>query len=733
MNNAGMMKGKNSSATWFAVIVCIAGTASAAVSETGRVDAVEKPVADLGKVEVKGEALSKYRPETVNGGTFTDIPPEKAPTVVDTLTEDFIREHNPTDLHDLLRYIPGIETGGKSLLIRQPGTFSIRGMGGTEPAFDGVVPIGSGAGLFMDPFLMERVEIVKGPIGSLTGGAGAQQNNSGAGGSVNMYLKGANFKGDAIDFQENTSVGRNTWRQRGMVDANEIVSEDKFAVRLIGAFDVYSPTYANQGSQNGADPRQSYTVAPSFVFRPVEEVTFGLKTMFQTTDQPSYIGVPVWHGRPGGGYGWYESSCRAGDRSKYDSVYVNPYVDWQVTDDWLLKFGGAFMFSDWEQRTREPYMNNAELADFYATGDWTSGQKYMTSNFSKSNRINRNYNVYARSVYTKDELPWGFRNSFVVQPDFYYRESTTGFGAPVSRYGATIQDSVGWGWVTVLGGVRYDYFTENPQTTAAVARDGSVTYTHYRGTHEYAFSPRGGLTIQPLDWLVLFGNISQTRTPTLGYRDADGSRPTDPWKATQLEGGFRVRPVEKLWFSASVYRIDQENTPVAATVNNDTYYYFEGKNRSQGVELSLSGDITENWTVLAMYAYNRYENRTAGADPEVFRRTPNHTFTLSTSYRFDCCDALRDIVIGGGYRFRSKSFATMRGSFVDENLYFSHSHVFDVNMSVPLSKFGGPEDWTLTFGVRNLFGEKYFESARHFYECLVGEPRTFEIGLRAKF
>ncbi|MBR1921679.1 MAG: TonB-dependent receptor, partial [Kiritimatiellae bacterium] len=658
---------------------------------------------------------------------------EKLPIVVDTLTSDFIREHNPTDLHDLLRYVPGVETGGKSLLIRQPGTFQIRGMGGTEPAFDGVVPIGSGAGLFMDPFLMERVEIVKGPIGSLTGGAGAQQNNSGAGGSVNMYLKGANFRGDVVDFQENTSVGRNTWRQRGMVDANEVVAGDALAVRLIGAFDVYSPPYANAGSQKGADPRQSYTVAPSFAYRPAENVTVGLKTMFQKTDQPSYIGVPVWHGRPAGGYGWYESSCRQGDRSKYESIYLNPYVDWQVTDEWLVKFGGAFMFSDWEQTTREPYMNNAELRGFYATGEWPSGGKYMTSNFSKSSRINRNYNVYARSVYTTEELPWGFRNSLVVQPDFYYRESTTGFGAPVTRYGATLQDSLGWGWVTVLGGLRYDYFVENPQTTATVARNGTVTRTHCKGTDEFAFSPRGGLTVQPFDWLVFFGNLSQTRTPTLGYRDADGSRPTDPWKATQLEGGLRVRPAERLWLSASVYRIDQENTPVAATVNNDTYYYFEGKNRSQGVELSLSGDITENWTVLAMYAYNRYENRTAGAAPSVFRRTPNHTFSLSTSYRFDCCDLLRDVVLGGGYRFRSKSFATMRGSFVDDNLYFSYSHVFDVNVAVPLAKFGGAEDWTLTLGVRNLFGEKYFESARHFYEGLVGEPRTFEIGLRARF
>ena len=120
----------------------------------------ESEVADLGTIVVEGSALSRYRPETVNGATFTDLAPEKSPTVVDTLTEDFIREHNPTDLHDLLRFVPGIETGGKSLLVRQPGTFSLRGMGGTEPAFDGVVPIGSGAGLFMDPFLMERVEIV---------------------------------------------------------------------------------------------------------------------------------------------------------------------------------------------------------------------------------------------------------------------------------------------------------------------------------------------------------------------------------------------------------------------------------------------------------------------------------------------------------------------------------------------------------------------------------------------
>ncbi len=685
--------------------------------------AATNEVADLGTVVVEGSALSKYRPEKTQGATFTSEAPEKLPTVVDTLTEDFIREKNPTDLNDLLRWVPGIDTGGTSLLVRQPGLFTIRGMGGTEPAFDGVVPVGRGPGLFMDPMMLERVEVVKGPVGSLSGGGGAQQNNNGAGGSINMYLKGANFRGDEISFSENTSVGRNTWRQRAMVDANEVFGEDKAAVRLPVSFDIYSPVYTAYGEQRGARPREQYTAAPSFAIRPNDEVTFGVKTMFISSDSPSYIGVPVFRGEPGGGYGWQESSCRRTDRSRYQGMYVNPYVDWQVTEDWLLKFGGAFMYSHVEQTTREPYTESGKgLQNYFATGHWLDEtKKYQTTGFSQSRFFNRNFNLYARSVYTKEELPYGFRNTLMVQPDFYYRDSSSAaFGIPTSRYGATLQDSLGWEWFTLLGGIRYDYFRENETETMAKSA-------------AYAFSPRGGLTIQPLEWLVFFGNLSYTETPTLGYSNADGTRPTDPWTARQMEGGLRLRPLEKLWFSASYYQIEQENTPVYdSTIQK---YYFEGHNVSRGVELSLTGDITENWTVMTMYAYNFYTDCTkADSDPgRDFERNPRHAVTLNTSYRLHGFDLIDDIVIGGGYRFRSKSYACFRGSYVNENLYFDPSHVFDINMAIPFKKFGGWDDWYLTLGVRNLFDARYFENSRHYYECFVGEPRTFEIGLRGKF
>ena len=707
-----------------------------ALSASGAMETPEpatNTIAVLSPIVVEATAISKYRPETVNGGTFTDMPPEKLPCVVDALTEDFIREHNPTDLHDLLRYVPGIESGGKSLLIRQPGTFTIRGKGGATPMLDGVLPVGSGAGLFMDPFLMERIEVVKGPIGSLNGGGGAVQNASGGGGSVNLYVKSAKLDKDEINLQENTSAGRRTQRHRGMADVNETFLDGKAAVRVVGTADYYEPTYIHEGSQKGARPRESFSIAPSFIFEPSDNVRFGLKTMFQQVDQPSYIGVPVWRGRPGGGYSWYESSCRRGDRSKIESFLVNPWIDWQANDNWLLKFGASLMVNSWEQTTREPYSSytdgnppvyTAEFLNYCATGMWNPGNKYSTgTGFGKSHQLNRNYSLYVRSIYDRDLWKDVVKNSFVVQPDYYYRESNGGFGTPVSRYGLTLQDAATWGWFTVLGGVRYDRFEQEAYTS------GTSRFRHISAD---AASPRGGLSVQPLDWLVFFGNISQTRTPMLGLRCADGSAPQGVWRSTQYEGGVRLRTAEKLWLSVSAYRIGQENTPQVD--NSGLITGYDGRNTSRGAEVSLTGDITDDWTVMSLYAFNKYTDRSIapGNPGRDFARVPEHSFSLNTSYRFSS-GFMEDVVVGAGYRFRSSSHATMRGAFVDKNLRFDPSHVVDVNVSMPLSKFGGGENWILTLGVRNLFGAKYFESARHFYEALAGEPRTFEIGIRAKF
>ena len=52
-------------------------------------------------------------------------------------------------------------------------------------------------------------------------------------------------------------------------------------------------------------------------------------------------------------------------------------------------------------------------------------------------------------------------------------------------------------------------------------------------------------------------------------------------------------------------------------------------------------------------------------------------------------------------------------------------------VTVPESKW--LKDATLRLAVYNIFDKKYVQSTRHAVQCTVGEPRTFEVGLKTTF
>ncbi|MDO4527239.1 MAG: Plug domain-containing protein, partial [bacterium] len=74
-------------------------------------------------------ALPKYRKIINDAGMLVEMPPEKVPFVVDTFTEDFIEDRNTTDLDQLLSLQPGIHQGGKTMMSRHAGAYTIRGYG----------------------------------------------------------------------------------------------------------------------------------------------------------------------------------------------------------------------------------------------------------------------------------------------------------------------------------------------------------------------------------------------------------------------------------------------------------------------------------------------------------------------------------------------------------------------------------------------------------------------------
>jgi len=704
-------------------------TASQAASNTGTNTVARaagtNTVTDLGKVVVEGSRVSKYRNETVATATYSNEKAEELPQTVDVLTKDFIREQNATDLHDLMRYVPGIYTGGKTLLDRQPGLYTIRGFGGNGVTLDGTLPVPGPMGMFLDPYMLDSVEVVKGPVGSTSGGIGSYSDNNGAGGSINLMTKRAQLDQDAAEIATRASVGKHIQRYRGMFDINDVAVEDKLAVRLVGVADYGHPFYL----PNGYRWRESFSLAPSFVWQVNDDLELGVDTTFQYTDTPSYQGIPIYRGHPVYPYRWDTDTAQSDQRMLYQGYSIQPWAEWTINKNWTSRTGAGMTYSDSEYTLTSPSMYNPQ------TGLWDGGilpvpgvgrkmktsKTYWDSSASHSQAIAKQYNAYERVIGRHDNDEEGLRhlgNTFVSQIDAVRRDG--GFGPDVNRYGMFGQDTISWWWLRVLGGLRYDHHV-------------SAAYNGIPGSDADSWSPRAGLSIVPTDWLVFFGNISYTTTPTFGYLGTDGRPLTEPWNAIQYEGGARIKTGEDFWIGGSYFLIDQANAPYLVD-DTKQYYINDAANRSYGTELSASGNITKNWSIYAAYTWTQYEQRHARYEPlkRKFDRFPPHAVTISTSYKMTY-GWLEDVVIGGSYRYRAKYDGTLFGQYIGPNASFNSSHVFDVNVDMPLSKFGGPKNWTLTLACKNIFDADYIESNRHYYQCFPGDPRTFEVGLRATF
>lgn len=681
---------------------------------------------DLGTILVEGTPISKYRSETVSTATFVNAKPEELPQTVDVLTEDFIDEMNPTDLHDLLRYEPGIYTGGKSVLDASAGTYTLRGKGGSEAMLDGTLPLAGPMGIFMDPTAFERIELVKGPVGSTIGGQTGS--TSGTGGSVNLILKQPRTDMDFMNVNTRATFGEDLQRYRFGFDVNENVVPEKLTVRLPGNVEYGKPAWM----PNRYRWRESFYVAPSALWQIRDDLRIGFSLTLQYTDQPGYQGIPMYKGKP---YNcdWDTDFSTSRMRDIYIGMTAQSFIEWDATKVWTFRTGAGVSQADIEFE----HMGSSAFANLKgspATNPWYGvplSRLTKPYDHQEGDVLHRRYNIYQRATATFDTGP--VEHQTVFQGDYsekrtkgktyfattayHYQESLldrkTSTESELKKYGFFAQDYLSWWKFRLLGGCRVDEHENNNGDTGE------------------AYSPRIGLSFLPTEWLVLFGNVSYTQSPNLGYLEKDNAYLTSDWKATQYETGLRVSPVETFWVSASVFQIRQENMP---TLKEDStlYYEEEGQNESEGVELSLTGNLADNWSIFAAYAYTAYEDLTPSATVRKFDRYPPHAVTASTSYRI-ASGPFDDIVLGFGYRYRHKSLHTMRGSYIGENFYSDESHVFDCSADIPLHKFGGPKNVTLSLACKNIFDEQYIESNRHYYQCFPGDPRTFEVALQAKF
>src|SRR6185503_6691753 len=108
-----------------------------------------------------------------------------------------------------------------------------------------------------------------------------------------------------------------------------------------------------------------------------------------------------------------------------------------------------------------------------------------------------------------------------------------------------------------------------------------------------------------------------------------------PEKFKNYEVGLKWDAMSDLSFMVSTYRLDRTNTR-SIDPNDPTRIIQTGSQRTNGMEVGLSGSVTRKWSVTGGYAYQdafiSQATASAAAGKQV-AQVPHHNFSLWNKYQ----------------------------------------------------------------------------------------------------
>lgn len=229
-----------------------------------------------------------------------------------------------------------------------------------------------------------------------------------------------------------------------------------------------------------------------------------------------------------------------------------------------------------------------------------------------------------------------------------------------------------------------------------------------------AFSPRVGIVYQPSKAVSLYANYARSFQPQIG-QSLDGEAFV-PERGTQYEVGIKVDLIrDRLSATLAGYQITKSNV-LTADPRNANFSIQVGEQRSQGIELDITGEILPGWNVIASYAYTDAEVRKDNRFPVGNRliNIPYNTASLWTTYTLQT-GRLKGLGVGAGVFFVDARSGDLANSFevpsyarVDASIYYTT---------------GG---FRISLNVKNLFDTVYYAGTQNRSSILPGAPFTVQ-------
>ncbi len=313
----------------------------------------------------------------------------------------------------------------------------------------------------------------------------------------------------------------------------------------------------------------------------------------------------------------------------------------------------------------------------------------------------------------------------------------------MASYGAAGQK-----WTGVYGQDMLSFFDDSVHVLLGGRYDWTETGSNKIGTSDYAarasyvnvysnaFSPRVGVVYQPLPWISLFGDFTQSFGANNGT--TQNLAPLAPQKGEQYEAGVKAELLDKrLSLTMAYFDIVKSNVPYTDPTNTRNTLLI-GKARSQGFEFDLTGRIDDNWSVIANYTHD--DVRTVEGSPsynpltlittqlavsgKTLAGSPRNYGNLWVKYEAD--GAFRGLGLGAGVSVSESYLGDNANSFVVPGYAIVNGMISYTTQIAGLTVTG-------QLNVKNIGDARYFPASYDRYTIQTGAPRTFLGSLRVEF
>ncbi len=669
----------------------------------------------LDKVEVNSSRVG-YATERTSSATKTDTPLRDVPQSVTVVGQQLIRDQAMQSMADVVRNIPGFG------MAQGEGNRDAPVLRGTPSTADFFVDgLRDDTQYFRDLYNIERVEGLKGPIAMIFG-------RGGSGGLINRVTKVADF-----DDGNELSFLAGSWRNLRLTGDTNHAINDRVAFRVTGVYED-SDTYRDGVSI------ERRGINPTVAFKPGDATRIVLGYEYFDDDRVADRGIPSLAGRP---YRTGTSTFYGDPDQSPTGVTIhafNALVEHRFDNG--LELRNSTRVADYDKF----YQNVFPGAINVAAG--TVAIAAYNNQTDRRNTINQTDLTWVASTGSvQHTLLGGIELARQETDNLRLTGYFTGIGPNVTTFNAPLAsprislplefrqsatDAQNHGIAETKAIYLQDQIEFSPQWSAIVGvRHDSfdVDFTNRRNgvetsTSDSLLSPRAGLIYKPVEAVSLYGSYSIAYVPRAGEQLSSLS-PTnaafDPEKFKNLEIGLKWDVMQDLAFTAAAYRLDRTNV-VVPDPNDPTLSILVDGQRVEGVELGLAGNLTENWSVMAGYAWQD-GTITATQSATVTRgktlaQVPRHSVSLWNRYDF------------------SPTWGVGLGAIHRSSIYASTDNLVELP---GFSRFDGAVYYTISprlqtqLNIENLLDKRYYPNAHSNTNITPGSPRAVRLSLTAQF